>query len=78
MMRMISYPVRSVVLGVVRPGMLRWIGVAIPRMTDGWRGLRREMGAFKIRWALVLVLALAFVILLGELSPAASAIFTSP
>jgi hypothetical protein len=78
MMRMISYPVRSVVFGVVRPGMLRWIGVAIPRMTDRWRRLRREMGAFKIRWGLVLLLALAFVILLGELSPAASAIFASP
>jgi hypothetical protein len=36
------------------------------------------MGPLKIRWPVVLLLALAFVILLGELSPAASAIFTSP
>ncbi len=78
MMRIVSYPFRNVVFGVVRPGLQHWIGTAIPRMTDGWQELRREMGPLKIRWAVVLVLALAFVILLGELGPAASAIFASP
>jgi hypothetical protein len=78
MIRMRSYPLRNVVFGVVRPGLQRWIGIAIPRMTDGWQELRQQIGPLRIRWAVVLVLALAFVILLGELGPAASAIFTSP
>ena len=78
MIRTISYPLKNMVFGVIRPGLQRWIGIAIPRMTDAWQGLKREMGLLKIRWALVLVLALAFVILLGELGPAASAMFASP
>ncbi len=78
MMRMLSYPLKNIVFGVVRPGRLRWIGIAIPRMKDGWQGLKREMGPLKIRWGLALVLALAFVILLGELGPAASVLFASP
>lgn len=78
MMRTISYPFKNIVFGVIRPGLQRWIGIALPGMADGWQGLKREMGPFKIHWVLVLVLALAFVILLGELGPAASAIFASP
>jgi hypothetical protein len=74
----ISYPLKNVVLSVVKPGRLRWIGPWLPRMTLGRQDLEREMRPLKIRWGWVLLLATAIVLALGECGPAASAIDALP
>jgi hypothetical protein len=78
-MRTTAYPPNSIVLGAARPGGLRWTGVAVPpRRTEGREQLRRGMGPIKIRWGLVLVLALGLLVLWGELSPSASGAWMMP
>jgi hypothetical protein len=78
MMKTMPYPLKNIVSGAIRPGRLSWLWIGIPRMTAGWQGLKRSLGPLKIRWGLVFVLALAFMLLMGELSPAASTILTLP
>jgi hypothetical protein len=33
MMRLVSYPLKNIILGAVRPGRVRWLGPWLPRMT---------------------------------------------
>jgi hypothetical protein len=77
-MKLVSYPLKVVVLGTVRPGRLRWVGPWLPRLTFGWWDLWREMRPRKIRWGVALFLALILVLLMGEWGPAASAIVAVP
>jgi hypothetical protein len=78
MIRTVSYPFGRIILGVAGLGRLRWAGIAIrPRKTEGWQGLKRAMGPIKMRWGLVLILALALLLVWGEMSPAASAIIST-
>ena len=74
----VSHPLKNVILGVGRPGRLRWRGPWLPGMSLGWRDLLREMPPFKIRWGWVLLLAIALVLAIGELGPAASVILALP
>ena len=76
-MKAVAFPLNSIVVGLVRPGGLPWAGIAArPRRTEGWQGLKLALGPIKVRWGLVLILALALLILRGELSPGASGIPT--
>ena len=74
MIQLITYPLKNVILGAVRPGRLRWIWPRLPRMDWDWRGLWRELRPRKFRWGWALLLAIAFVLILGECGPAAGAV----
>jgi hypothetical protein len=63
---------------IVRPGLLGWLGPWLPRVRLGWRDLKRETHALKIRWGWVLLLAVALILAMGECSPAVSAIAAMP
>jgi hypothetical protein len=74
----ISYPLKNLVLGVVKQERLRWLGSWLPRMTLVWQDLKREMRPLRIRWGRVLLLAIVLVLALGECGPAAFAITLLP
>lgn len=78
MIKSISYPLKNVVLGVVKLGRLGWLRPWLPGMTFGWQDLKREMRPLKIRWGWVLLLAIVLVLVMGECGPAASAIAALP
>ena len=78
MIKSISYPLKNVVLGVVKLGRLRWPRPWLPGMNFGWQDLKREMRPLKIRWGWVLLLAVVIVLVMGECAPAVSAIATLP
>ena len=73
-----TYPLKSIILGAVRPGRLRWVGPWLPRLAPGWQDSWRAMRPRRIRWVWALLLAIAIVLVLGELGPAASAIWPLP
>lgn len=73
-----SQPFKNIVLGVGRPGRLRWRGPWLRRMAFGWRDVLHEMPPLKIRWGRVLLLAVTLVLAMGELGPAASVIIALP
>jgi hypothetical protein len=75
---MTSYPLRNIVLGVVKPARLHWLGPWLPWVTFGWQDLKRAKRPLKIRWGWVLLLAIAIVLAMGEYGPAASAIAALP
>jgi hypothetical protein len=77
-MKTTSYPLRDIVLGVVKPGRLHWLGPWLPRVTFGWQDLKRGRRPLKIRWGWMLLLAIAIVLAMGEYGPAASAIAALP
>lgn len=72
-MQLVSYPLKSFVLGVVKPDRLRMVGPWLLKKAFEWQDLMREMRPLKIRWAWVLLLALVLVLALGEFGPAVSA-----
>jgi hypothetical protein len=78
MIQMVTYPLKNVILNMVRLGWLDWLGPWPPRMNFRWQDLWREMRPLKIRWGRVLLLAIALVLIMGELGPAASAIAALP
>ena len=78
MRNLATYPAKNAVLGVVRPGGLRWIGPSVPRLTIGWRDLWREMRPRRFRWGLAVVLAIILFLLMGEYGPSASLIAALP
>jgi hypothetical protein len=74
----VTYPLKSIILGAVRPGRLRWVGPWLPKLSLGWQDLWREMRPRKFRWGLALFLAIVLFLLLGECAPAASLIAALP
>ena len=76
-MQLVSYPLKSFVLGVVKPDRLRMVGPWLLGKTFGWQDLLREMRPFRIRWGRALLLAVVLVLALGELAPAVSAILSA-
>jgi hypothetical protein len=72
------YPLKNMVLGIVGPGRLRWIGPGLPITGLDWRTIWREGRPRKFRWGWALLLSVGIVLTLGELGPAASAIITRP
>lgn len=72
MTRAISYLVHQSILGAIRPGRMRWIWPIIPRIGFEWHGWKKDMGPIKIRWGLVLILALVLFLLMGECGPSAA------
>jgi len=78
MIQLVTYPLKNVVLSMVKLGWLHWPEPWLPRMTFGWQDFRREMRPLKIRWGRVLLLAIALVLAMGEFGPAASIIAALP
>jgi hypothetical protein len=78
MNQMVTYPLKNIILGVVRPGRLRWVGPWLPRLPLNWQDSWRALRPRRIRWAWALLLAIAIVLVLGELGPAASALWPLP
>lgn len=74
----VSHPLKNALLGVGRPGRLRWRGPWFRGMPFGWREALQEMPPLKIRWGWVLLLAIALVLAMGELGPAASVLIALP
>ena len=74
MIQLVAYPLKNMILGAVRPGRLRWIGPWLPKLPLGWQDLWRELRPRKFRWGWALLLAIVLLLLMGELSPSASAI----
>lgn len=77
-MQLVSNPLKSVILAVVGPRRLRWVGLWLLRFTLGWRHLWSEVCPRKIHWGWMLLLAIALVLVIGECGPAASAITARP
>jgi hypothetical protein len=78
MIEPMSNPRRNIILGLIKPGWLRWFGPWPPRMTLGRQDIKREMYPLKIRWGWVLLLAIAMVLAMGEWGTVASAIVAVP
>lgn len=78
MTKMIPYPIVDIVLGMMKPWRLDWLGPWLSQTSFGRQELKREASPFKIRWGWVLLLAVAILLLMGELGPAASAIAGLP
>ena len=79
MMKTLTYPLRSFMLSAVESGGLRWLGPRWPRLPLWWRELWPEMRPRRIkRWGWVLLLAIAIVLVAGELGPVASAVAALP
>ncbi len=79
MMKALGYPLKSLVQGTIEPGQLRWLRPWLPRPALGWQELWREMRPRGIhRWVRVLLLAIAIVLAMGELGPAASVFVALP
>ena len=78
MWQLVAYPIKNVMLGAVRPGRLRWVGLWLPKLSLGWQDLWREMRPRKFRWGLALLLAIVLFLLLGECGPAVSLIAAVP
>jgi hypothetical protein len=78
MIQWVSYPLKKVILGTVRPGRLRWFTPWLPWMNFDWQELKREMQPLKIRWGWALLLAIVLILAMGEWGPAASAIAMLP
>ncbi len=78
MIRSIYFPLYTVLLGVVRPGRLRWLGPSVPKLTLGRQDLGRAIHPLGFHWGWVLLLAIALVLAMGEINPAASAIASIP
>lgn len=72
------YPMQAAILGMLRPGRLRWLGPPLPRMTLGGRHPRPAADPFGFRWGWVVLLAIAIVLAMGECTPAASAAAAIP
>ncbi|HSR35103.1 MAG TPA: hypothetical protein VLY63_31425 [Anaerolineae bacterium] len=66
--------IRTIFCEILGTGLmwLHWPWQIVPRMTAGERNLEREFDPFKIRWGRVLLVALALLLLAGELGPAAA------
>jgi hypothetical protein len=73
MIQLVAYPLKNMILGAVRPERLRWVGPWLPKLPLG-RQLWRELQPRKFRWGWALLLAIVLLLLMGELSPSASAI----
>ncbi|MGD2205657.1 MAG: hypothetical protein PVH17_02655 [Anaerolineae bacterium] len=78
MIKMIPYAQHNIVLGIVKPGRLHWVGPWLSRLTFGWQDLKHEMRPLKIRWGWALLLAIVLVLAMGECGPAVSAIAVLP
>ena len=74
MIQLVAYPLMNRILGAVRSGRLRWVGPRLPRLALGWQDLWRELRPRRIRWGWALLITLVLLLLMGELSPSASAI----
>lgn len=74
----VSDRLRTIILAIVGPGWLRWLGPSSPRMTLGGQDPNREMHPLKTRWGWVLLLSIVMVLVLAECGPAASAIAPLP
>jgi hypothetical protein len=72
------YPLKSLVLGLVGPDRLRWIWPGVPSNPLDWQTIWREVRPRKFRWRWAMLLAVAIVLAMGELGPAASAIIPWP
>jgi hypothetical protein len=70
---MIPYPIVGIVLRMMKPWQLSWLGPGLPETAFSWQDLKRELGPCKIRWGWVLLLAIAILLVMGEFGPAASA-----
>jgi hypothetical protein len=77
-MQPLSYPLKSFVLGIVKPDRLRMVGPWLLRKTLEWQDLLPEIRPLKIRWGWALLLAMVLVLVMGELGPVVSAIVTPP
>jgi len=73
-----SHPLKSALPGVGRPGRLRWPGPWFRGMPFGWREALHDTPTLKMRWGRVLLLAIALVLAMGELGPAASVLIALP
>jgi len=78
MNQMLTYPLKNVIRGAVRPGRLRWVGPWLSRLSPGLPDPWRAMRPRKSRWMWGLLLAVAIVLVMGELGPAASGIWPLP
>jgi hypothetical protein len=65
----VTYPLKNMILGAVRPGRLRWVGAWLPKLSLEWQDLWREMRPRRIRWGWVLLLAVVLFLLMGECGP---------
>lgn len=74
MFQTLSYPLKNAVLGAVSGGRLHWLGLRLSRLILEWQDLKRRTKPLRIRWGLALLLAVVLVLVIGECSPAASAI----
>ena len=73
MNQLMASAVKNIFVGVVRPRRVRQVNPWLPRLPFGWQGLWRAMRPRRIRWVWALLLAMAIVLVMGELGPAASA-----
>lgn len=77
-MEAVSYQLKNVILGAVGSGWLQQVGPWPSRLPFVRQDLEHEMQPLRIRWGLVLLLAIVLVLVMGEFGPVASAIAAQP
>lgn len=78
MMQLVYNPLKNIVLGAVKPGWLRWVGLWLPKLSLGWQDLWRELRPRTFRWGLAVFLAIVLFLLMGECGPSVSTIAVLP